>query len=143
MMKFAGIIALTAIAALAASAPAGADGALAIGSTPDVAHDGIAIGTAINQTTPEEATEAALQSCRGYKDAPKAAAMCQSVGTFKGECYAISFDPRRGMPGAVGWAIAATKAQAEELALAKCKTAGAGRRPLCKIEESKCDRMGP
>lgn len=133
------IIALTAVAALAASPHAGADGALAIGSTADVAHDGIAVAAAINFKTPEEATEAALQSCRNFKSAPKAAATCQSVGTFKGQCYAISFDPRRGVPGAVGWAIAATKAQAEQQALAKCKAAAASRGAFCKIQESKCD----
>lgn len=133
------ITALTAVATLAASSQAGADGALAIGSTADLAHDGIAVAAAINFRTPEEATEAALQSCRNFKSAPKAAATCQSVGTFKGQCYAISFDPRRGAPGAVGWAIAATKAQAEEQALAKCKAAAARRGDLCKIQESKCD----
>ena len=136
-------MALAAVVALAASAPAGADGALAIGSTADIAHDGIAIGAAINQKTPEEATEAALQSCRSFKGAPKAAAMCQSVGTFKDQCYAISFDPRRGVPGTVGWAIAATKAQAEAEALAKCKAVGASRGAFCKVEESKCDRTEP
>jgi len=140
MTKLAGIIALTAVATLAASVPAGADGALAIGSTADIARDGFAVGTAINQNTPEEATEAALQSCRSFKNAPKAAATCQSVGTFKGQCYAISFDPRRGVPGIVGWAIAATKAQAEEQALAKCKAAAASRGAFCKVEESRCDQ---
>jgi Domain of unknown function (DUF4189) len=140
MTNLAGIVALTAVVALVASAPACADGALAIGSTTDIAHDGIAIGVAINQNTAEEATEAALQSCRSFKGAPKAAATCQSVGTFKGQCYAISFDPRRGVPGTVGWAIAATKAEAEEQALAKCKAAAASRGAFCKVEESRCDQ---
>src|SRR5215469_10229786 len=140
MMEPAGIFALAAAAVLAATAPAGADGALAIGATADVAHDGFAVGAAINQSSAEEATEAALQSCRAFKDAPKAAATCQSVGTFKDQCYAISFDPRRGMPGTVGWAIAATKAQAEEQALAKCKAAAASRGAFCKVAESRCDQ---
>ena len=140
MTNLAGILALTAVVALVASAPAGADGALAIGSTAYIAHDGIAIGTAINQNTPEEATEAALQSCRAFKGAPKAAATCQSVGTFKGQCYAIAFDPRRGMPGTVGWAIAASKAEAAEQALAKCKAAGASRGAFCKVAEARCDQ---
>ena len=140
MTNLAGIVALTAVVALAASVPAAADGALAIGSTADIARDGFAVGTAINQNTPEEATEAALQSCRSFKNAPKAAATCQSVGTFKGQCYAISFDPRRGVPGIVGWAIAATKAEAEEQALAKCKAAAASRGAFCKVAESRCDQ---
>ncbi len=142
MMTRAALMVLTAIAALSASAPAGADGALAIGSTADVARDGFAIGTAVNFDTAEEATEAALERCRDYKPAPKAAALCQSVGSFKGECYAISFDPRPGAPSAVGWAIASTKALAEDQALAKCKVmARASRGAFCKVEESKCDGM--
>jgi hypothetical protein len=122
-----------------AGAAARADGALVVGSTADVAKDGIAIGTSINYKSPEEADAAALERCRNYKPAPKAAAQCRSVGTFKGECYAISFDPKDGTPGA-GWAIAATKALAEQRAMANCQiTAGEGRRDFCRIEESKCD----
>jgi Domain of unknown function (DUF4189) len=122
-----------------AGAAAHADGALAVGSTADVAKDGIAIGTSINYKTGEAAEQAALERCRDYKPAPKAAAQCRSVGTFKGECYAISFDPKDGTPGA-GWAIAATKPLAEQRAMANCQiTAGDGRRDFCRIEESKCD----
>jgi uncharacterized protein DUF4189 len=139
MIKLGCFFALVAMAAVTAISPAGADGALAVGSTSDVAKDGIAVGTSINYKTAEEAREAALKRCREYKPAPKAAAMCQSVGTFRGECYAVSFDPKPGTPGA-GWAIAGTKDNAEERALQNCKaTAGKGREDFCRIEESKCD----
>jgi hypothetical protein len=139
MVKLGSFVALIAIAAVSASGPAGADGALAVGSTADVAKDGIAVGTSINYKTADEAREAALRRCKDYKPAPKAAAQCRSVGTFRGECYAVSFDPKAGTPGA-GWAIAATKDLAEERALENCKTtAGADRRDFCRIEESKCD----
>jgi len=122
-----------------AGAAARADGALAVGSTADVAKDGIAIGTSINYKSPDEADRAAMERCKDYKPAPKAAAQCRSVGTFKDECYAISFDPKDGTPGA-GWAMAATKALAEQRAMANCQiTAGDGRRDFCRIEESKCD----
>ncbi len=138
MIKVGCVVALVAIATVASSS-AGADGALAVGSTTDVAKDGIAVGTSINYKTPEEAENAALGHCRNYKPAPKAAAQCRSVGTFRGECYAISFDPKAGTPGA-GWAIASTKELAEQRALANCQiTAGEGRRDFCRIEESKCD----
>ena len=138
MMKFGYVVALVAVAAVATS-PALADGALAVGSTSDVAKDGIAVGTSINYKTANEAEQAALKRCKDYKPAPKAAAQCRSVGTFRGECYAVSFDPKEGTPGA-GWAIAATKAQAEERAIANCQiTAGESRRDFCRIEESKCD----
>jgi hypothetical protein len=138
MNKLGSFFTLIAMAAMFAS-PASADGALAVGSTSDVAKDGIAVGTSINYKTAEEARAAALRRCREYKPAPKAAAMCQSVGTFRGECYAVSFDPKPGTPGA-GWAIASTKDLAEERALENCKaTAGGSRREYCRIEESKCD----
>jgi Domain of unknown function (DUF4189) len=138
MIKFGCVIAMVAMAAVASS-PAGADGALAVGSTGDVAKDGIAVGTSINYKTASEAEQASLKRCRDYKPAPKAAAQCRSVGTFRGECYAVSFDPKEGTPGA-GWAIASTKALAEERPIANCQiTAGDGRRDFCRIEESKCD----
>jgi len=139
MIRLGCVSALLATAAVLATSPARADGALAVGSTSDVVRDGIAVGTSINYKTADEALEAALQRCHDYKAAPKAAALCQSVGTFKGECYAVSFDPKAGTPGA-GWAIAPTKALAEERALANCKiTAGSVRAEFCRIEESKCD----
>jgi Domain of unknown function (DUF4189) len=138
MTRFAVVLALIA-AVMAMCSPAGADGALAVGSTSDAAKDGIAVGSSVNYTDSTEAREAALKRCREYKLAPKAAAMCQSVGTFKGECYAVAVDPKPGMPGA-GWAIAATKDLAEERALENCKaTAGASRRDFCRIGEAKCD----
>lgn len=138
MIKVGCVVAMVAMMAVA-GAPARADGALAVGSTSDVAKDGIAVGTSINYKTADEAAQAALRRCRDYKPAPKAAAQCRSVGTFRGECYAVSFDPKEGTPGA-GWAIAATKAQAEERAIANCQlTAGESRRDFCRIEESKCD----
>jgi hypothetical protein len=133
------VMAVMVTAAIAASSPAVADGALAVGSTANVVKDGIAIGTAINYESGDAALEAALKRCSNYKPAPKAAAQCRSVGTFKNECYAVSFDPKEGTPGA-GWAIAPTKELAEERALAYCQvTAGEDRRDFCKIEESKCD----
>ena len=134
-----GVFAVMMTAAMAASSPAGADGALAVGSTANVVKDGIAVGTSVNYESANAAVEAALTRCRGYKPAPKAATLCRSVGTFKNECYAVSFDPKEGTPGA-GWAIAPTKELAEERAMAYCQvTAGEDRRDFCKIEESKCD----
>jgi hypothetical protein len=138
MFRF-GCVSALALAAALVSSSAYADGAIAVGSTADVVHDGIAIGTSVNYKSADEAVDAALQRCRNYKPAPKAAVLCQSVGSFKNECYAISFDPKPGTPGA-GWAIAATKELAEQRALTNCKiTAGADRVAFCKVEEVKCD----
>jgi hypothetical protein len=139
MMRRGGALALIVAATIVASAPAGADGALAVGSTANVGRDGIAVGSAVNYESAEAARDAALAKCRTYKDAPRAAAQCRPIGTFKGECYAVAFDPKSGTPGA-GWAIAATKELAEERALANCQTtAGEDRRDFCQIAESKCD----
>jgi hypothetical protein len=139
MIKLGCFSALLAAAVLLADSPARADGALAVGSTSDVIKDGIAFGIAINYSSADEALQAALGRCHGFKSAPKAAALCLSVGTFKGECYAIAFDPKDATPGA-GWAIAPSKALAEERAMANCRvTAGTDRREFCKIAESKCD----
>jgi hypothetical protein len=136
-----GCVSALALAAVLASSPVRADGALAVGSTADVVKDGIAVVTSVNYKTADEAVDAALQRCRNYKPAPKAAALCQSVGSFKGECYAVSFDPKPGTPGA-GWAIAPSKDLAEHRALTNCKiTAGADRAEFCKVEESKCDEF--
>ena len=63
------------------------------------AFDSGAIGTSINYKSAAEAVEAAMKRCADYKPAPKAAALCMSIGSFKGECYAISFDPKAGTPG--------------------------------------------
>ena len=136
MIRFAGIWTLI---ALAASPPAGAAGALAVGSTSDVVGDGIAVGSSVNYPSIDEAREAAIQSCHGYARAPKAASACAAIGTFHGECYAVSYDPKPGTPGA-GWAIAASKDLAEERALESCQAAaGPTRRDQCRIAESKCD----
>ena len=135
----AGVLSAALLAMTGGVSPAAAHGALAVGSTSDVAKDGIAMGTAINYDTASEARKTALEYCKNYKSAPKAALQCRIVGSFKDECYAISFDPKAGTPGA-GWAIASSKAAAERRALENCKTtAGADRIQFCEITESKCD----
>jgi hypothetical protein len=107
--------------------------------TSSVTKDGVAFGTAINYGTEDEARAAALDYCRKYKSAPKAAAQCRVIGKFKDKCYAIAMDPKAGTPGA-GWAIAADKPEAEDYALSNCKvTAGASRTEFCVVQESKCD----
>ncbi len=122
-----------------ASLPAAAEGALAVGSTSDVSKDGIAFGTAVNYKTPADARSSALDKCRGYKPAPKAAAQCRLVGNFRRECWAIAMDPKPGTPGA-GWAIASTKETAQQRALDACKaTAGASRVEYCVTDSADCD----
>jgi Domain of unknown function (DUF4189) len=119
--------------------PATADGALAVGSTSDINKDGIAFGYVVNSGSESNARSEALESCRNFKRAPRAAAECLLISTFKNECFAIAMDPKDGTPG-IGWAIAATKLQAEVRALQSCKaTAGSARRQYCEIDTVKCD----
>jgi hypothetical protein len=136
------LIALTLAACLIGPRPSVAEGALAVGSTGDVAKDGIAIGDATNYATRQDATASALVYCRGRNNsriAPKAAVLCQIVATFTRQCGASALDRANHTPG-FGWAIAATKEAAESQALANCQaTAGASRSQSCKIFTSFCD----
>jgi hypothetical protein len=124
---------------LSLTAPAAAEGALAVGASGNVAKDGIALGGAIDKPTKQAAIDQALATCRKYDGAPKMAALCRIVATFTRECFATAYDPKSGTPG-VGWAIGPDKATAEERALAACQaTAGASRRKFCKGSQSFCD----
>jgi hypothetical protein len=131
--------AILAAAAHGMTSAARAEGALAIGTSGNFAKDGFALGGAIDKATKQDAIDQALTTCRKYEGAPKMAAICRIVATFRRECFAINFDPKPGTPG-VGWAVGPTKAAAEERALAACQTtAGAARRKFCKLEQSFCD----
>jgi hypothetical protein len=116
-----------------------ADGALAVGTSGNFAKDGFAVGGAIDKATKQEAIDQALATCRKFEGAPKMAALCRIVATFRRECFAIAFDPKPGTPG-VGWAVGPSKDAAEERALAACRTsAGAARRKSCHLDQSFCD----
>jgi hypothetical protein len=139
MIKTSLSVALTAIVLGLLPAPAWSEGALAVGSTGNVTKDGIAFGTAVNYGSSAAARDAALEKCRGYKSAPKAAAQCRLIGAFHRECWAIAMDPKPGTPGA-GWAVASDKATAEQRALDACRaTAGAGRTEFCEADSADCD----
>lgn len=134
-----GLFALTLAAPLIGPNPSAAEGALAVGSTGNIAKDGFAFGGSINLPTKEAAAAQALATCHNFTGAPKMAALCQTVATFTRQCYALAFDPKAGTPG-TGWAIAADAQKADNQALAKCRaTAGADRRKFCKIDQTYCD----
>lgn len=121
--------------------PVLAEGALAIGLPADVAKDGVAFGYAVSFASQEKAQATAMHHCRTTKESSDAArALCRVVETFRGGCVAISMDPQAGTPG-VGWALAATKPEAEQRALQACiATAGEARRGACQISISVCDK---
>jgi hypothetical protein len=135
------VVAACALVLCGGSMAAHAFGGLAVGQTASVAKDGIAMGTAWNFATADEANTAALNNCHKWRDkgAPKAAEVCRVIATFHNECYAVSLDPKPGTPGA-GWAIAADQETAKQRALAHCKlTAGTDREQFCEVSESNCD----
>jgi Domain of unknown function (DUF4189) len=139
MIKTSLSVALAAIVLGLLPAPAWSEGALAVGSTGNVTKDGIAFGTAVNYGSSDAARSAAMEKCRGYQSAPKAAAQCRVVGTFRRECWAIAMDPKPGTPGA-GWAVASDKPTAQQRALDACRTtAGASRTGFCEADSADCD----
>ncbi len=119
---------------------AGAMASFALGIPDDVAHHGLAYGTAWNHSSRESADADALSSCRGFTGAPDdTRALCKVVAHFDHQCLAISMDPKAGTPG-YGWAIADTESAASEQALQHCQdTAGADRTAYCESSEAECD----
>ena len=124
--------------------PAAADGAFAVGVPKDVANDGFSYGWTVGKAGVEEARSVAMEFCRKGRTGPDSGAiaakkLCTIVGVFRDKCVAVSMDPGDGTPG-VGWAIAATKDEAEAEALDNCKsTAGRSRAKFCQLSNSACD----
>ena len=116
-----------------------AEGALAVGTSGDIAKDGYSIGIAVNKASPQQAREAALDWCRNH-GSPKTRPDCKIISTFRGQCAAEAYDPEPGTPGA-GWAIAQDPEEAERMAMADCKaTAGRTRQKFCTIAtKALCD----
>ena len=123
----------------AVTSGARAEGALAIGITPNFAQEGFAVGGSINYSTRAEAERRALDECRGFKGAPKASARCELVATFRRECYAIAFDPDANTHG-YGFAVSPTRQLAEDRALAACRMrSDDNRKNSCKLDLVRCD----
>lgn len=119
--------------------PLRAEGALAVGLTPNFARDGFAVGGAINFPNRDEAERRALQECRGFKGAPDAVKRCAIVANFRRECYAIAFDPADDTHG-YGFAVAQTRALAEDRAMGACEMRSDDRRKgRCVLNLVRCD----
>jgi hypothetical protein len=134
------LFALALAAPLLGPKPGAAAGALAVGSSGNVAKDGIAMGDGFNYPTIQGASDRALSECRSAGGASAAAtANCTVVVTFSRQCDATAIDPASGTPGA-GWAIGGDQATAESRAISNCQaSAGAGRSQFCKVMQSNCD----
>jgi hypothetical protein len=145
------IVSLFALAAiLVANDRACSAGAVAEGISPRGVIHGYAYAINGNSPNAEAAGAAALAACKKGPEQlasgtrpdasfAKAQARCAVVSTFSNKCAAAALDPKDGTPGA-GWAIGDTQKQADDEALARCRsTAGADRRDFCKVITQKCD----
>jgi hypothetical protein len=133
-------IALALVASLMGPNPSSAAGALAVGTTGNIARDGIAVNSIVDAPSEKSAGDQVLDACRKNTSVPPAGrAACQIVQTFTRKCIAIVYDPKPGTPGE-GWAIEPDKKTAETHAMANCQaTAGLDRRAFCEIARSVCD----
>lgn len=119
----------------AATSPAGAYGAIAIGgNTADAATKGIAVGITKDYGTAAEAEAAAVQKCLAFTAAPaETVAQCKVVQSFSHEWVVVTLDPGDSTPG-FGWSIDADQATAERNAMSQCKASSPDeRKPFCKI----------
>jgi hypothetical protein len=129
---------------------ANADGAIAEGIAPGGPAKGYGISIRVDRPNTDAARADALAGCKKAPEhvasgaAPdagqaKARARCEVVTTFTNKCAAMALDPKDGTPG-VGWAVGDSQKQANDEALARCRsTAGADRRDFCRIDSQVCD----
>ncbi len=104
---------------------------------------GIAIGTAYNYKSLEEARDRALHECRVFKTAPKAGTLCRLIGVREKACLAAAFDPKSDSTG-MGWAMAEDRSTAERQAMDACKAAAPrGREQFCAIDITRCEGGSP
>jgi hypothetical protein len=124
---------------LLAAAPAFAEGAVAFGTTGDVAQDGYSIGFSYDYATEEQARQNALDWCRNHGGERRTEDKCEIVAVFHLLCGAEAQDPKPGTPGA-GWALGPDVETAKKIALANCRmSAGRNRMDYCKVTSSGCD----
>lgn len=150
MTRCVAFLLLTLAATIAVNNRAHSEGAIAEGIAPGGVGKGYAFAIALNKPNSEVARAEALAACRKGPEkvasgaAPnsgqaRARARCEVVSSFKNKCVALALDPKDGTPGA-GWAAGDTQEEADEQALARCRSvAGDDRRDFCKITNRRCD----
>jgi Domain of unknown function (DUF4189) len=144
------VVSLVALAAiLVPNNRANSDGAIAEGIAPGGAAVGYGISMRVNRPDRDAARAEALAGCRKGPEKSvagaaldngqaKARARCEVVTSFSNKCAATAMDPKDGTPG-VGWAIGDTQKDAEDEALARCRSVAGGRREFCKVIDRLCD----
>jgi Domain of unknown function (DUF4189) len=142
------VVSLLALAAICfVSNRANSAGAIAEGIAPGGVAKGYGISIRVDRASAEQAGADALEGCKkGPKQAVSGApldnanarARCVVVVTFNNKCASTAFDPKDGTPGA-GWATADTQKNADEEALARCRSTAGNRRDFCKVSDRLCD----
>ena len=132
-----------------ANNPANSDGAVAEGIAPGRVAKGYGISIRVDRPDKDTARADALAGCKKGPEKTvagavnsgneKARARCEVVTAFSNKCAAVALDPKDGTPGA-GWATGDTQKDADDEALARCRSAaGSGRRDFCKVINQLCD----
>jgi hypothetical protein len=117
---------------------ANAAGAVAVGIAPGGVIKGYGYGFQGNSPNMDEAKAKALGACKTSPSNPATQARCKVVATFTNKCVAGALDPKNGTPGA-GWALGDTQKQADDEALARCRSTAGDRREFCKVINQLCD----
>lgn len=123
----------------AACGAAGAVGALAFGSTGDIAKDGYSIGINASSANEEDAKKSAMNWCttHGPKQTQE---QCKILVLYRNQCVAEAQDPKAGTPG-FGFGLADSEEDAKTLAMAICQaSSGKGRQQFCKVTATLCDK---
>jgi hypothetical protein len=130
------IVAMALSICLMANDRCAAAGAVAIGQPSNIAKDGVAIFTAVKQSSVERAKKRAMEGCKSLLHASATSrSLCKIVATFENQCVAQALDPADGTPG-FGWAIARNSRQAKEQAISNCRdTAGPTRQDACVVND--------
>lgn len=99
---------------------------------------GFSGGYSIGASSQYEAMYLALKECvEGKGFAAEVRAECKVVATFRGQCFAVSFQDKG---SGYGWAVEASKSAAEKRARQKCDASANPRvASVCAIAASVCD----
>ena len=118
---------------------AGADGAVAVGTTGDVVKYGIAFGMVTNEPK-DKAADLALARCKAFvkQSSLEATQQCKVMATFSRECFAVAYDPQPATPGA-GWGVGKDQIEANRNAMKMCEATAGPRARFCQVESGGCD----
>jgi hypothetical protein len=137
--------ALCLLLCLACPLSARADGALAVGISPNLGENGVSWGSATNWANLDQARRYALQSCQNSAQSDEIKASCFVLTDVYHECIAFAAEPD-GHNGGFGWGIGPNIQTAKYLAMEMCKsTAGAGSTCIDTTDGNLfnvCDRSG-